>query len=186
MVRKILYTFGKTANFLLNLCHGFLFVCFLCCFGCLAFFGLFFCFFLQCSRLDFSSILFQIVWKCHFRYAGISLIVLSNFFLFFFLQWERCSEVFPWRCYKCWRHQKLKIKSDDLTNWGTCVDKELRSGVAPVQACFGLSCLYQSLYFHRERLESWVWLSLWRMATHNPLSIMSMRSVMISIVMPVS
>lgn len=28
MVRKILYTFGKTANFLLNLCHGFLFVCF--------------------------------------------------------------------------------------------------------------------------------------------------------------
>ena len=61
MVRKILYTFGKTANFLLNLCHGFLFVCFLlCCFGCLAFFGLFFCFFfLQCSRLDFSFKLYE-------------------------------------------------------------------------------------------------------------------------------
>lgn len=187
MVRKILYTFGKTANFLLNLCHGFLFVCFLlCCFGCLAFFGLFLFFF-------FCSVAGSIFLPFYFKLYESAILdtreLVWLFFpilFFFFLQWERCSEVFPWRSYKCWRHQKLKIKSDDLTNWGTCVDKELRSGVALVQACSGLSCLYQSLYFHRERLESWVWLSLWRMATHNPLSIMSMRSVMIFIVMPVS
>ena len=62
MVRKILYTFGKTANFLLNLCHGFLFVCL---FSSLLFwlFGFFWFvflfFFLQCSRLDFSFKLYE-------------------------------------------------------------------------------------------------------------------------------
>ena len=63
MVRKILYTFGKTANFLLNLCHGFLFVCFFVVLVVWLFLVCFFVvvFFLQCSRLDFSSILFQIV-----------------------------------------------------------------------------------------------------------------------------
>ena len=62
MVRKILYTFGKTANFLLNLCHGFLFVCFLlCCFGCLAFFGLFlFCFFCSVAGSIFLPFYFKL------------------------------------------------------------------------------------------------------------------------------
>lgn len=161
MVRKILYTFGKTANFLLNLCHGFLFVCFLlCCFGCLAFFGLFlFLFFCSVAGSIFLPFYFKSYESAILDTRELVWLFFPILF-FFFLQWERCSEVFPWRSYKCWRHQKLKIKSDDLTNWGTCVDKELRSGVALVQACSGLSCLYQSLYFHRERLESWVWLSL--------------------------